>query len=195
MFNDNITVQDSYVGKLLVAMPGLSDANFSNSVIFITKHNSDETTGLIINKQHSEITFSKMLKRHGVTKSDPRFDKYVNLGGPVNQSQGFILHSTDYMIEGRSNRIGDEYALTSARKILLDIAMGFGPKSEMFIIGNSVWSKGQLEKEIANNGWLICEPTPETVFGTNVQEKWHATLIANGIVPSQLAMMNISGQA
>ena len=42
-------------GKLLIAMPGMSDPRFASSVIFMCAHSEDGAMGLIVNKPTKEL--------------------------------------------------------------------------------------------------------------------------------------------
>ncbi|MFG6525881.1 YqgE/AlgH family protein, partial [Sulfitobacter sp. M23508] len=49
------------------------------------------------------------------------------------------------------------------------------------------WGPGQLEGEIAQNGWLTCEASPEVIFDLPDPEKWGAALKTLGIDPLGLS--------
>ena len=48
-------------GKLLVAMPGMTDPRFEGAVILVCVHSDDGAMGLIINKVVPELSFETML--------------------------------------------------------------------------------------------------------------------------------------
>ena len=50
MENDTRETEDSLRGRLLVAMPGLVDPNFSHTVIYVCEHSSEGAMGLVINR-------------------------------------------------------------------------------------------------------------------------------------------------
>ncbi|MDO7638625.1 MAG: YqgE/AlgH family protein, partial [Planktomarina temperata] len=45
--------QTTFVGKLLVAMPGMGDPRFEHSVVYISAHSEDGAMGLIVNKANA----------------------------------------------------------------------------------------------------------------------------------------------
>ena len=49
------------------------------------------------------------------------------------------------------------------------------------------WSAGQLESEIASNGWLTCPADFEIVFGTRPESRYVKALGIMGIDPTFLA--------
>eukprot|EP01093_Parvamoeba_rugata_P005561 TRINITY_DN1825_c0_g1_i7.p1 TRINITY_DN1825_c0_g1~~TRINITY_DN1825_c0_g1_i7.p1 ORF type:complete len:144 (-),score=16.45 TRINITY_DN1825_c0_g1_i7:72-464(-) len=83
-------------GKLLVAMPGMRDPRFSQSVVYICAHNQDGAMGLVINRVIDSITFPELLEQLGIARPAPTIeDIQVHFGGPVESSRGFVLHSTE----------------------------------------------------------------------------------------------------
>jgi putative transcriptional regulator len=48
-------------------------------------------------------------------------------------------------------------------------------------LGYSGWSSGQLETEIAQNGWLTCPATPELLFDADIESQYDRILAAIGI--------------
>ena len=48
-------------GKLIIAMPTMSDPRFKRSVVCICAHNEDGAIGIIINKIIESLSFSKIL--------------------------------------------------------------------------------------------------------------------------------------
>jgi len=67
------------------------------------------------------------------------------------------------------------------------MAQGGGPDDVILALGYAGWGPGQLEAEIASNGWLICDATPKIVFGTGDDQKWEAALTTLGISPLTLS--------
>jgi putative transcriptional regulator len=76
----------------LIAMPGLVDATFAKSVIYMCEHNQRGALGLVINKPSDlklPSLFAKVdlpLRREDLTNSP------VYEGGPVHTERGFVLH-------------------------------------------------------------------------------------------------------
>jgi putative transcriptional regulator len=53
----------------------------------------------------------------------------------------------------------------------------------MLALGYAGWGPGQLEDEIAANGWLTCDARSDILFGRANEHKWTAALKTMGIDP------------
>ncbi|MFG6515965.1 YqgE/AlgH family protein [Sulfitobacter sp. 1A13496] len=174
-------------GKLLVAMPGMGDPRFAHSVIYLSAHSEQGAMGLIVNKPAPELRLSDVLDQL-VEDTPPQAKSLaVHFGGPVETGRGFVLHSDEYRSAIETLRVGDGIALTTTRDILEDIATGKGPERAQLMLGYAGWGAGQLEGEIAQNGWLTCEASPEVIFDLPDPEKWGAALKTLGIDPLGLS--------
>ena len=179
-------LRSSLSGQLLIAMPGMGDPRFERSVIFVCAHSEDGAMGLIINKPYNAITFSSLLEQLGVSKYEGAQTIDVQLGGPVEVSRGFVLHSQDY-IRDASMIVDEELALTATLDILSDIAGNCGPRRYLLALGYAGWGPGQLDTEILNNGWLNTEADEDLVFNKDLESKWAQALNKMGIDPLKLS--------
>ena len=82
-------------GKLLIAMPGMGDKRFDNSVIYLCSYSAQGTMGLILNQPMAQASFGGLCKQLSIENSAQR-DIPVLCGGPVEANRGFVLHSRDY---------------------------------------------------------------------------------------------------
>ncbi|MGR3491343.1 MAG: YqgE/AlgH family protein [Shimia sp.] len=172
-------------GKLLIAMPGMGDPRFDRSVVFLVAHNDEGAMGFIINKPADDVTLSDLLE-HMEIESAPNATP-VFFGGPVENGRGFVIHSADYEGNESTLEIPGGYGMTATLDILEDIAKRRGPRKSMLALGYAGWSDGQLEEEIAANGWLICDATDALVFGPDHDAKWVAAMRTLGIDPLMLS--------
>jgi len=180
-------------GTLLVAMPGMGDARFDRSVIFICAHEADGAMGLIVNKPAADITLHGLMEQLDITADQDRADMQVHVGGPVETSRGFVLHGPDYTSRLKTLKVGEAFGMTATVDVLEDIASGRGPEDRLIMLGYAGWGPGQLEGEIAANGWLTVEAVPALVFGGDDDGKWAAALAALGIDP--LGLSGMAGRA
>ncbi len=76
----------------LIAMPGMEDATFAKSVVYLCEHTERGALGIVINKPSDlklPTLFAKVdlpLRREDLTNS-PVYD-----GGPMHTERGFVLH-------------------------------------------------------------------------------------------------------
>jgi len=179
-------LRSSLSGQLLIAMPSMEDPRFERSVIFVCAHSPDGAMGLMINKPYNAITFSNLLEQLGVPKHDDAKQVDIQLGGPVEVSRGFVLHSQDY-IRDASLLVDNELALTATLDILRAIANDCGPRRYLLALGYAGWGPGQLDTEILNNGWLNVEADEDLVFNEKLESKWAQAMSKMGIDPHKLS--------
>ena len=172
--------------QFLIAMPGIKDDRFARSVIYICAHSEEGAMGLIIN-QTQPLRFPDLLVQLGIMNEQeairlppPTRDFVVRNGGPVDRSRGFVLHSDDYMVES-SLPVSEEICLTATIDILRAISSGRGPRKAIMALGYSGWGAGQLEHEIAENGWLTCPASMDLLFDSDIDRKYDRILASIGI--------------
>lgn len=173
-------------GHFLIAMPGMADDRFQQSVIYMCAHGPDGAMGLVVNKPIDSITFPDLLTQLDIPVPPSGEGIEVLFGGPVETGRGFVLHSADYM-QDATMVVGDDVALTATVDILRDIAEGDGPKQSLLALGYAGWSPGQLDDEIMANGWLSVEADSDLLFDTGLQTKWARALKKLGIDPLMLS--------
>lgn len=183
---------DSLTGKVLIAMPGMSDPRFSRAVVLICAHGDEGAMGLVVNRPLEGLDFTELLKQLEIDATPQARRVAVRFGGPVEPGRGFVLHRAvdgDDIDEGEGRmRIGEsDLAMTTTRDILEDLARGRGPDAAVLSLGYAGWSAGQLEAEMLANGWLTAEATDEILFGTDNDLKWNTALQSLGIDPRMLS--------
>lgn len=181
-------------GQLLVAMPGMVDERFSRTVIYVCAHSAEGAMGIVINKPAADLSLPDLLVQLDVIPEDDairlpdRVERMqVLLGGPVETSRGFVLHSPDFFLDQSTLPIDDDVCLTATIDILRAIARGTGPRNAVLALGYAGWGAGQLETEIQQNGWLNCPADPDLVFGASVDQKYDRALRHIGIEPAMLS--------
>lgn len=180
-------------GKLLVAMPGMSDPRFDHSVILICAHSDDGAMGLIVNKPNRDIDFAALLDHLEISRAPEGRDIRVHFGGPVERGRGFVLHSSGFPTGSGTMRVAGGYRMTATLDILEALARGDGPDTALLALGYSGWGPGQLESEIKRNDWLICDAPPDLIYAQDDSGKWLAALRSMGIDP--LSLSSTAGRA
>lgn len=183
-------------GKLLLAMPAMSDPRFYKAVIYICAHDEKGAMGLIVNHQLPNLEFPDLLQQLNIT-SDITLDTQkiripVLSGGPVEMARGFLLHSPEFQ-QKDTIQIDQNLCVTGTIEALRDVAAGKGPDKMLFILGYAGWTAGQLEQELQDNAWLLVNPDPAVIFEPLHDKKWDMALALLGVDPAMLS--NDAGHA
>jgi putative transcriptional regulator len=185
---------ESLKGQFLVAMPAMGDERFRDSVIYIVGHGDEGAMGLMVNQPAEDLSFVDVLEELGIAATDDGIslpsrvrDRKVLRGGPVQRGRGFVLHSPDYFREENSYVVNDEICLTATIDILKAIAFMDTPSDAVFALGYCGWAPGQLENEIALNGWLTVPYSRDLLFGTALGDRYDVALSQLGITRATLS--------
>jgi putative transcriptional regulator len=194
----------------LIAMPGLEDALFGKSVVYLCEHSARGALGLVINKpgeMRMPELFSKVeLPLH---RAD-LLEQPVLRGGPVHPERGFVLHepiptvpaesasdNQDLFPDAPAGEPDSVYAstlkipggleMTTSRDVLEALSTGAGPKRVLITLGYSAWGQGQLESELAENSWLTVGADPRIIFETPLEQRYDQALALLGLQPWMLS--------
>jgi putative transcriptional regulator len=189
MTKDNRSIEGTNFleGKLLIALPGMSDPRFEKAVIFMCAHSAEGAMGLIINKPIEGLGFHDLVQNLDIRVTNNVPDSPVLFGGPVDTGRGFVLHSGEYAAPNATMPVTKEISLTATLDILKAMAEGQGPEQSVFALGYAGWGPGQIENEIRLNGWLHCDADSGIVFEMDMASKWSAALRKLGIDLSLLS--------
>ena len=87
-------------GQILVAMPGMADERFARAVIYVCAHSAEGAMGIVLNRPAADLSFPDLLvqldivpEMERIRLSDRVGTVQVLMGGPVETSRGFVLHS------------------------------------------------------------------------------------------------------
>jgi putative transcriptional regulator len=181
-------------GQFLVAMPGMADDRFTRSVIYVCAHSAEGAMGIVLNRPASDLNLPDLLVQLEIVPDSERIRlpqrvgrMQVLMGGPVETSRGFVLHSPDFYIDQSTLPIDDSVCLTATIDILRAIARGDGPENAVLALGYAGWGAGQLENEIQNNGWLNCPADAELIFSSSVDTRYEMALRKIGVDPGMLS--------
>jgi putative transcriptional regulator len=164
---------DFLTNQFLIAMPTMTDSNFSQTVTFIWEHNADGALGIIINRplQMRWLDVFEQLKMP--TAPGVIGDQHVLQGGPVQTDRGFVVHHVGGDWE-HTRQISSRIQVTTSPDILNAMAAGAGPQTALVALGYAGWGAGQLEAEIAQNAWLTAPGDERVLFETPYDQRWRA---------------------
>jgi len=154
--------------------------------------------GIVVNQPAKHISFPDLLvKLDVVPASDliqlpPRAGGgKVLKGGPVQTERGFVLHEAVEAEYTSSVQVTDALRLTTSKDVLEAVSTGAGPRKMLITLGYAGWGEGQLEDEIAANGWLTVRAGAQVanriLFDTPVTERYTETVKLLGFDPFMLS--------
>ena len=163
----------------LIAMPGLRDSIFSDTIAYICDHSDQGAMGIVLN-QPLNIHLDEVFDQLALDYTPDAGHTPVLAGGPVNVQQGFVLHK-DVGHWDSTMKISPDVCLTASRDIVGAIAENKGPPGAQFALGYAGWSAGQLEEEISGDSWLAVPAENSIIFDVPVSERRKAVAQALGI--------------
>jgi len=164
----------------LIAMPGLLDPHFFETVIYLCEHNAEGAMGLVIN-QPLNIPVSQIFDQLELGYTTKIGDQSLLAGGPVQIDRGFVLHRTSDRKWESTLPISNDISLTASSDIISDIANDQGPSDLIITLGYSGWGPGQLEEELASNAWLTIPSDANIIFDVPFDERAKAAAAKAGI--------------
>jgi len=169
----------------LIAMPAMSDPNFSRTLTFICEHNERGALGIVVNRP-IEVTLASLFRQVEIAAPvSPLAEQPVFYGGPVQFDHGFVLHRP--VGAWKSTLPVGEIGLTTSRDILEAMSNGQGPRQHLVALGYAGWAPGQLEDEILRNGWLTVEADIDLIFDVPPEARYEAAMHALGVNTANLS--------
>jgi len=160
-------------GTLLVASPTMTSDYFSRSVVLISEKTDRGHVGYVINKK-TIAEVNAAVQNHGLVWP---WQDFMFEGGPVNRSAMIMIHSPEWA-SSNTMRVGSAVCAISSDKLMFEKMIQFDvPINRMFLIGQSVWLPGQLEREIKHNkSWLTTPATSAILWDVEGEDQWTAAI-------------------
>lgn len=169
---------------LLLAMPQLQDPNFTHSVILLSDFVPEGAFGLILNRPAGApaSALAQLEPPVGSANDLPLF-----IGGPVTPDRGWIVvNEPPEGIEFREILKG--IYLSASQALLRSVLEAHpAPRARVFA-GHAGWGPGQLDAEIAESAWLMCDPDLDLVFDVEPSAMWEMAIRRIGADPAALHM-------
>jgi len=162
--------------NFLLAIPGLPDPNFAQTVTCMCEHNESGALGFIVNKIHPLLTSRELFEDLSIDCHESVDSMEIYLGGPVQPSGVFVLHGPPFDWN-ETLKVTDWLALSNSRDILEAIALKEGPTSSMIMLGCAGWGPLQLDNELTDAAWLTCPISEEIIFSTNTELKYEKAMM------------------
>jgi putative transcriptional regulator len=159
-------------GMLLVAEPFMKDEHFERSVILVCIHDTDGTTGLILNKP-SGLFVKDVLLLHS--------KEQFSWGGPMERDNLFFLHNRPDLIQGGTEVIENLYMNGNYEQLAYAIEHEQIQSHEIrFFLGYAGWAPGQIRSEYTQKSWIVADANQELVMNTPAPHLWAKVLKAKG---------------
>jgi len=176
----------SLKGQFLIAMPGLADPNFFQTVTCISEHTAAGAVGIVINRVHHTLKAKAIFEELQMDYTPEAESIPVHIGGPVHINEIFVLHGPP-STWGGSLSILPSLSMSNTRDVLSAIGRGQGPEQFILTLGCAGWGPNQLEFEIKENAWLTGPVDPEIIFQIPVENRWTEAVKRMGIDPMLLS--------
>lgn len=160
--------QDTPNGVVLVAKPELVDPNFRETVVLVTRHPGGGAVGVILNRP-TRILASQLLPEHEGLRG--RTDRLF-AGGPVAPRSVVAVFRSGERPAAALRVLVDVYL--SLDGVFLDglLRRPDAPRELRLYAGYAGWAPGQLEAEIARDGWYVLEVDHGTIFHADPATLW-----------------------
>jgi len=164
-------VADSLRGRLLVATPELQDPNFVRTVVLVLEHNAEGALGVVLNRP-TDTTLVGALPAWADLGAAPAV---VFVGGPVQPEAaiGLARCGAETEADGFAPLFGDLGTVDLDRDpmdvtAVVDVVRVY--------VGYSGWGPGQLDGEVAADGWYVVDAAPEDPWASQPGGLWRAVL-------------------
>ncbi len=158
-------------GRLLVAEPTLADPNFHRTVVYLIEHSDDGALGVVLNRP-SETPVHSVVPTWSPYVSDP---KTLFAGGPVSPDAAIGLgRCEDGTASPLWTPLSDGVGVLDLNGDPLDAPAGV--TGLRVFAGYSGWSAGQLEAEMAMDGWFVLDAEADDVFAESAEALWRRVL-------------------
>jgi putative transcriptional regulator len=167
---------------LLVATPDLLDPNFERSVVLMLEHNAGGAFGLVLDRP-DELDCAEVLASWASLTAAPN---RVFTGGPVEPGSAFCV---GVVLDGAAE-LPDGVALlptgpeqSAPNSSICTVDLDADPVLVAAVVarirvfsGYAGWSPGQLDSELREGSWFVCDARPHDVVTPDPEDLWSVVL-------------------
>jgi len=160
-------------GRLLVATPDLEDPNFFRTVVLVLEHNAGGALGVVLNRPTGS-RLDAVLPAWAALAAEPGV---VFFGGPVQPESAIGLARCVDPSPGEGSGfalICDDLGTVDLERDPSTVLPALG--AARIFAGHAGWGPGQLEREVAANGWFVVERVADDLWRTEPEVLWRAVL-------------------
>jgi putative transcriptional regulator len=162
-------VTSSLKGRLLVAMPPLTDGNFDRTVVLLLEHGDEGALGVVLNRP-AGVHIGEPLDRWASFVSAPQV---YFIGGPVEPSAVIALALSREGGEHVSSVVG-RVATVDLTADPLDVVGAL--QGLRLFHGYAGWGAGQLEDELSARAWIVSDFLEDDAFTGRPDGLWRGVL-------------------
>jgi putative transcriptional regulator len=163
---------ETFGGRLLVATPALVDPNFDRTVILLLEHSANGgSLGIVLNRP-TATPIVEAVPDWAALAAAPAV---VYIGGPVG------LGTLIALARSRTDEPPPGAERVSDRLVAVDLSRDPEPLAPLVSglrvwTGYAGWSPGQLEAEVAQDAWWVCDAHDDDVTGVEPNQLWRSVL-------------------
>jgi putative transcriptional regulator len=160
-------------GRLLLAQPQLTEANFERTVVFMLEHNDEGAVGVVINRP-TDLRIAEVLADWRDLAADPAV---LHVGGPVSQTSVLALGLTPMGSNAPVLGFGQVVGRIGTVDLNAPPEMLLGDlEAVRFFAGYSGWGAGQLDWELEDDSWFVVDAMDSDVLDPDPESLWRRVL-------------------
>lgn len=176
-----MTTVGSWSGRLLVATPLLTEDTFRRTVVQLLQHDTEDgALGVVLNRP-SHTPLSEVLPGWALLAPEP---VTVFFGGPVQPSAAICLGRLQTAVPPMVEEDPSYVQVPGAPwlgTIDLDREAAEPVEEVRVFAGYAGWSAGQLEEEVEEGAWWVCDALPGDCFAPDPAHLWRDVLRRQGM--------------
>jgi putative transcriptional regulator len=154
-------------GIVLVAKPGLPDANFSETVVLVARTDDEATVGVILNRPSAQRLVDVAPSWPGAQN----LTQPLYTGGPVMRQVVVALYASEEVPKAKAFRVLPQVYLSMHPANLEPLVAQPSARMRLYA-GFAGWAPRQLEAEMASGSWYVLRATEELVFRKDTSGMW-----------------------
>jgi putative transcriptional regulator len=165
-----------------VASPGLSDANFRRTVVYMVEHRERGSLGVVLNRP-SDVEVRDVLPAWASLASEsPSESPSVFVGGPVDARTALCLATlrTGTPMTGLPGLVAVRSPVALVDLDTDPVPLAPRLRGLRVFAGYSGWDAGQLAGEIARGDWIVVPGLPDDVTTPRPADLWGRVLRRQG---------------
>ena len=152
---------------ILVASPGLRDADYRQAVVIVVPVENDRHIGVIVNRP-THRSLASLFPEHAPSK---KVTEPVFVGGPM--SRGAVVAVVKSEKAPGKGTVGLTKEMYLAMTVnVVDHVIEDTPNDARYYVGYIVWRPGELRSEIDRKVWSVVNASPDVVFRKDTTGLW-----------------------